>query len=111
MESEQNACLPHQTVLLHVIDVGHGLAVLVELRDKTKHGNDVVELNLVAQFNISCKGIAKLFVVIYIYTPVVSDEHSLVGYTCMSVNGCLPFKCLTRMRERVQWILHLAKQI
>jgi len=47
LESEQNACLPQQTVLLHVIDVGHGLAVLVELRDKTKHGNDVVELNLV----------------------------------------------------------------
>lgn len=109
MESEQSPYLPQQTVLLHVIDVGHGLAVLVELRDKTKQGNAVVELNLVAQFNISC--IAKLFVVIYIYTPVVSHEHSLVGYTCMSVNGCLPFKCLTRMRERVQWILHLAKQI
>lgn len=44
LESEQNSRLPDPTVLLHVVDVGHGLAVLVELCHNTKdrqHGNDL----------------------------------------------------------------------
>lgn len=37
--SEQDSRLPDPTVLLHVVDVGHGLAVLVELSKDHQHGN------------------------------------------------------------------------
>ena len=39
--SEQDTHLPGPTVLLHVVDVGHGLAVLVELSKDHQHGNSV----------------------------------------------------------------------